>query len=66
MMRFIELLKSDSQPVTRVPTGISKFEDEFLLAVHIFMLDLGLVTPAYHVAVLAHVKLTREILIYVR
>ena len=65
MMRFVELLKSDSQPMTRVPTGISKFEDEFLLAMHIFMLDLGLVTPAYYLAVLAHVKLTREFLIYV-
>lgn len=52
--------------MTRVPTGISKFEDEFLLAVHIFMLDLGLVTSAYHVAVLAHVKMTREVFIYVR
>ena len=65
MMRFVELLKSDSQPMTRVPTGISKFEDEFLLAVHIFVLDVGLVTAAYHVAMLAHVKLTREVLIYV-
>ena len=66
MMRFIELLKYDSQAMTGVPTGISKFEDEFLLAVHIFVLDLGLVTPSYHVALLAHVKLTREVLIYVR
>ena len=66
MIRFVELLKSHSQPMTRVPTGISKFEDEFLLAVHVFVLDLSLVTPAYHVAVLAHVKLTREVLNYAR
>ena len=66
MMRLVELLKSDSQPVTRVPIGIAKFEDEFLLAVHIFVLNLGLVTLIYHVAMLAHVKLTRELLIYVR
>jgi hypothetical protein len=61
-MRFVELLKSYSQPMTRVPTGISKFEDEFLIAV----LDLGLITRVYHVAMLARVKLTREVLIYVR
>ena len=61
MMRLVELLKSDSQPVTRVPLGIAKFEDEFLLAVHIFVLDLGLVTPVYHVAMHAHIKLTRVV-----
>ena len=66
MMRFVELLKSDSQSTMRVPTGISKFEDEFLLAMHIFVLDLCLFTPTYHVAMLARVKLTREVLIYVR
>jgi hypothetical protein len=52
--------------MTGVSTGISKFEDVFLLAVHIFVLELGLVIPAYHVAVRAHVMLTREVLIYVR
>jgi hypothetical protein len=66
MMRLVELLNSDSQPVTRMPIGIAKFEDEFLLPVHIFVLDRGLVTPVYHVSMLAHVKLTREVLIYVR
>jgi hypothetical protein len=66
MMRFVVLLKSDSQSTARVSTGISNFDDEFLLAVHIFVLDLGLFSRAYHAAVLAHVKLTHEVLIYVR